>query len=63
MTGYPEVALAVEAGLEYCSIGVIVNPAAGLGGALDITEIFTVLEGARGPLRRIIERTITGEAS
>ncbi len=58
MTGYPEVALAVEAGLEYCSIGLISNPAAGLGEPLDVEDIFALIDEATEPLQRLITRTI-----
>ncbi len=45
MTGVPEVTLAAEAGLRYAAISLVVNPAAGVGGAEPITmaEIETVL--------------------
>ncbi|MEL7156787.1 MAG: S-methyl-5'-thioinosine phosphorylase [Actinomycetota bacterium] len=59
MTGYPEVALAREAGLRYASVGVISNWAAGLGDAnLAIDEIMAVIEGASDRLYRLIGRAI-----
>ncbi len=42
MTGYPEVALAVEKGLRYASVGVISNPGAGLAHADGTTEQISV---------------------
>lgn len=59
MTGYPEVALAVEAGLPYVSIGVISNLAAGLSDeALSVAEIVTLIETSAEPLYRLIGRTV-----
>lgn len=57
MTGYPEVALAAEAGIPYASIGVISNPAAGLAGdaVISIEEIMATLDEARGPVLRLFE--------
>jgi 5'-methylthioadenosine phosphorylase len=45
MTGVPEVTLAVEAGLRYAAISLVVNPAAGVGSGEPITmdEINAVL--------------------
>lgn len=55
MTGYPEVALAREAGVPYASIGVVSNPAAGLAPSeLSEQEIFAVIEGAGDRLYRLI---------
>lgn len=59
MTGYPEVALAREAGVPYASIGVVSNPAAGLAQVeLSVPEILAVIEGAADPLYRLVGRTI-----
>lgn len=63
MTGYPEVALAVEAGLEYCSIGLISNPAAGSGESLDVEDIFALIDEASEPLQRLITRTILSRST
>ncbi|MEZ5232238.1 MAG: S-methyl-5'-thioinosine phosphorylase [Acidimicrobiales bacterium] len=54
MTGYPEVALAAEVNLPYASIGVISNPAAGLGEPITIDEIVAVLEAVRPALWALI---------
>lgn len=59
MTGYPEVALAVEAGLPYASIGVVSNWAAGLSETeLSLGDIRHVIEGARDRLYRLVSGTI-----
>jgi 5'-deoxy-5'-methylthioadenosine phosphorylase len=59
MTGYPEVALAREAGVPYAAIGVISNAAAGVAeGELSSADIMTVVERTAGPLYRLIGRTI-----
>ncbi|MBC8194686.1 MAG: S-methyl-5'-thioinosine phosphorylase [Acidimicrobiia bacterium] len=51
MTGYPEVALARELDLPYAAVGVVSNPAAGLGSEdLSLEDIFAVLEDAVEPL-------------
>ncbi len=55
MTGYPEVALAREAGLRYASIGVVSNWAAGVGGAeLSLPEIMDVIAGVADDLYRLV---------
>ncbi len=60
MTGYPEVVLAVEAGMRYASIGVVSNPAAGLGDEpLSADDIFGMIDTVTEPLHRLIDRTIT----
>ncbi len=59
MTGYPEVALAVEAGLQYASIGVVSNPAAGLGSEpLSVADILLLIDDVAEPLYRLIGRTV-----
>ena len=59
MTGYPEVALAVEAGIPYASVGVVSNWAAGLSEeSLSLGDIMGVIEGAGDHLYRLIGRTI-----
>lgn len=60
MTGFPEVALAREAGVAYASIGIISNPAAGLGAEeLAADDIFGMVDRVSDPLHRLIDRTIT----
>ncbi len=66
MTGYPEVALAREAGLPYASVAVVSNVAAGMGdGAISHEEIWDMLEGTKDPLFRLLGRAVqlrsTGE--
>ncbi len=46
MTGYPEVVLAREHGLAYCSIAVVSNHAAGKGPELSIPEIMAIIGDA-----------------
>ncbi len=60
MTGYPEVVLAVEAGLSYASIGIISNPAAGIGDEpLSAEDVFGMIGDVTEPLHRLIDTTIT----
>lgn len=66
MTGYPEVALAREAGLPYAAVAVVSNVAAGMAdGAISHDEIWDMLEGTKGPLFRLLGRAVqlhaTGE--
>lgn len=61
MTGYPEVALANELGMAYASIGVVSNPAAGLGlERLSADDIFAIVEDCSGPLHRLIAAVVAG---
>lgn len=65
MTGYPEVALAVEAGLRYASIGVVSNLAAGISAEpLSADDIMSLIDEVADPLYRVIGRTVelAGEA-
>jgi 5'-methylthioadenosine phosphorylase len=58
MTGFPEVALAVEAGIPYASIGVISNLAAGISEEpLSAADIMTLIDTTAEPLYRLISRT------
>ncbi len=64
MTGYPEVVLAREAGLRYASVGVIANPAAGLGNEpLSANDVFEMITEVTEPLHRLMCRTMTLVAS
>jgi 5'-methylthioinosine phosphorylase len=59
MTAMPEAALARELGLEYATIAVVANFAAGRGDSvhgISMEKIGIVLEEAMGKVRRIIER-------
>ncbi len=59
MTGYPEVALAAEAGIPYASIGVVSNMAAGLAPeSLSVPEIVELIERQAEPLYRLIGQTV-----
>ncbi|MEM7271785.1 MAG: MTAP family purine nucleoside phosphorylase [Actinomycetota bacterium] len=59
MTGYPEVVLAVEAGMRYASIGVVSNVAAGMGDEpLSVDDIIGLIDEAADPLYRLIGRTV-----
>lgn len=64
MTGYPEVVLAVEAGMRYASIGVVSNVAAGLGTEpLSVDDIIGLIGDVAQPLYRLIGRTVALAAS
>ena len=56
MTGMPEAGLARELGLEYASIALVANWAAGCGGAGEITmdEVLANIDRATAPLPRLI---------
>lgn len=62
MTGMPEAALARELELDYASIAVVANFAAGRGGsahAIDLQQIGAVLDEAMARVRRVLERLVT----
>ena len=61
MTGMPEAALAREAGLEYATIAVVANFAAGRGESLHgvrMEDIEQVLQQSLARVRRIIEKLV-----
>jgi 5'-deoxy-5'-methylthioadenosine phosphorylase len=59
MTGMPEAALAAELGIAYACIGVVVNPAAGIGGqAVDTTELPAAIQMAMIKAREVIHATL-----
>ena len=59
MTGYPEVALAREADLRYCSIAVVSNLAAGMTeDVVEEKEIWAALEATKDPVFRILKRCV-----
>jgi 5'-deoxy-5'-methylthioadenosine phosphorylase len=63
MTGMPEASLAREISLEYATIAVVANYAAGRGDsqrAVPLDKIGDVLDEAMGRVRRIIERLCEG---
>ncbi len=64
MTGMPEAALARELGLEYASIAVVVNPAAGMGAsasAIELDQIGPVAQAAMARVRRILESMVESD--
>ena len=61
MTGMPEAALARELGIDYATIAVVVNPAAGRGDsahAVSMGRIASVLETAMDKVRLLIDRAV-----
>lgn len=63
MTGMPEAVLARELGLEYATIAVVANHAAGRGNSarrISMAQIGEVLEEAMGRVRRIIGQLTEG---
>ncbi|MDP7067250.1 MAG: S-methyl-5'-thioinosine phosphorylase [Acidimicrobiales bacterium] len=59
MTGYPEVALAREAGLRYASVAVVSNLAAGMtNDVIEEKEIWEALEATKDPVFRILKRSV-----
>lgn len=58
MTGYPEAALAKEAGMSYASIAVVSNPAAGLGEDIGTEEVFAAIKAVAEPLYQLITASI-----
>ncbi len=62
MTGMPEAALARELGLDYASIAVVANYAAGRGtnvSSIPLKEIYAVLEQAMVGVRSILEHVVS----
>ena len=56
MTGVPEVTLAVEAGMRYAGLSLVVNPAAGLtDGPISMEAIEAVLAGGREDVLAVLE--------
>ena len=59
MTGYPEVALAREAGLRYASVAVVSNLAAGMtNDVIEEKEIWEALEATKDPVFRMLKRSV-----
>ena len=65
MTGVPEVVLAVEAGLRYAAISLVVNPAAGVGAGDPITmdEINAVLAASSAKVLAILDDLVHTRAT
>lgn len=64
MTGVPEVTLAVEAGLRYAALSLVVNPAAGVGAGTPITvaEISAVLARTSTRVLRVLDALVRARA-
>jgi len=62
MTGMPEAGLARELGLEYASLAVIANWAAGCGDSTEITlaEVLANVEAASAPLPELLAALLAG---
>lgn len=58
MTGYPEVALAREAGLHYASLAYVANHAPGVGRTVSATTIQKRMADALPTVRRILRDTV-----
>ncbi len=59
MTGYPEVALAVEVGIPYASIALVSNHAAGVGPpAVSVEQIMAALAQRAPDVYRLVTRTL-----
>ena len=65
MTGVPEVTLAVEAGLRYAALSLVVNPAAGVGSGEPITmdEINAVLAASSARVLAILNALVLARAA
>lgn len=64
MTGYPEVALAREAGIRYASIAVVSNVAAGMmDEPISHDEIWAMLDATKDPLFRLLRRAVQLEST
>ncbi len=62
MTGYPEVVLARELGLAYCSIAIVSNMAAGKGEELSIPEIMAIIGEASPKVQAVIAKSVEAYA-
>ena len=62
MTGYPEVVLARERGLAYCSIAIVSNHAAGKGEELSIPEIMSIIASAAPKVVEVIGASVSAYA-
>ena len=60
MTGYPEVALAREAGVPYAGIAVVANMAAGMfDGEISHEDVSAALEATKEPLFALLGRAVS----
>ena len=65
MTGVPEVTLALEAGLRYAAVSLVVNPATGVGDAsepITMAEIETVLARCRTDVLAVLDALVRARA-
>ena len=60
MTGVPEVVLANEKGLEYSSVVIATNWAAGMQARVSHEEVLRVMRRSGKTVKRLIEATIEG---
>jgi len=64
MTGMPEAALARELDLEYASICLVVNPAAGRApGEITLADMQRVIDAGMGRVRALLETIVRDESS
>ena len=63
MTGMPEAILAREAGIEYASLNVVANWAAGVqdGGTVSMAEIEKTLSSSMRRVRKVLKQILSGE--
>ena len=57
-TNYPECVLARELAMCYATLGVVSNPAAGMGSSLSVGEVMQNLEGLEDSIGRLFESVI-----
>ncbi len=59
MTGVPEVVLALEAGLRYAALALVVNPAAGLSPEpITMAQISAALDAGRADVLSILDALV-----
>ena len=66
MTGVPEVTLALEAGLRYAAISLVVNPASGVGDSdepITMDEIDAVLRTSSAAVLEILDELVHTRAT
>lgn len=64
MTGVPEVTLAVEAGLRYAAVSLVVNPAAGLvDEPITMDEVQRVLESSAAAVVEVLDTFVSRRAA
>ena len=66
MTGVPEVTLAIEAGLRYAAISLVVNPASGVGDSdepITMDEITEVLSATSADVLAVLDELVHTRAT